>query len=107
MTEQPRDIQSFLVTWQGIYLMIRYEPAFLNMNGPYAHAHLQIESLQPKRAPLPVTETGYRSHFTHAANVEEQGGPVAYALAWLDEAASTSAWRHQTDAARQLSLFDD
>ncbi len=26
-------------------------------------AHLEIRSIKPERAPLPITETGYRSHF--------------------------------------------
>jgi hypothetical protein len=68
-------------------------------------AHLEIESIRPARAPLPMTETGYRSHFIQPNEVERFGGPEAYVEAWITELAGTAAW-HQTDAAsRQLALF--
>jgi len=57
------------------------------------------------RAVLPVTETGYRSHFVPREEVEALGGPVAYARAWLDHAARSPAWAAHMAASRQLSLF--
>ena len=56
-------------------------------------------------APLPVTETGYRSHFLAQGVVEGAGGSAAYAIAWLDAAAKGPAWRRQQEAVRQLCLF--
>lgn len=55
--------------------------------------------------PLPVTETGYRSHFTSREAVEAEGGPVAYARKWLDCEAMSDAWKAREAAARQMSLF--
>lgn len=49
---------------------------------------------------LPVTETGYRSHFIPIGAVAQEGGPVAYVTGWLDFEAERTRW----DGA-QLSLF--
>lgn len=61
--------------------------------------------MAPERAPLPITETGYKSHFCDRREIEAAGGPVAYALAWLDMAADSKTWREACAARRQLSLF--
>lgn len=68
-------------------------------------AHLQIRVLAPVRAPLPVTDTGYRSHFVDRDAVESEGGPVEFVRRWLDAEADTKDWRAKEAAARQLSLF--
>jgi hypothetical protein len=68
-------------------------------------ARLEIEAVSPERAPLPITETGYRSHFLAPGAVEAVGGPVAYATLWLDAEARSTAWREREQAARQYVLF--
>ena len=55
--------------------------------------------------PLPITQTGYRSHFTSSAAVTSAGGPVNYALAWLAAKADTPQWRAHEAATNQLTLF--
>ncbi len=94
--------------WQGITVAVSYEPDWLGMSAEFpdmAHAHLEIEAVAPERAPLPVTDTGYRSHFLPHSTVEQAGGPVAYARAWLDHAAKAPAWRKRQEESRQLCLF--
>ena len=94
--------------WQGIVVSVSYEADWLGMSKSIPHgavSHLEIEALSPERAVLPVTDTGYRSQFLRPGTVEGAGGPVAYAKAWLDEAAKASAWRRREEASRQLSLF--
>lgn len=86
------------ITWEGIALQVRWCPSWHNIIG-----HLEIQS--DNNVFLPITETGYRSHFIHAEHVEAEGGPVAYALAWLQHEASKPEWQTQKDALRQLSLF--
>lgn len=95
------------IDWQGIALSVSYAPSYLGLGGTsgYAVAHLQVWAVKPERAALPITETGYRSHFLHPSFVEEAGGPVTYVLAWLDAEAQTPAWRQRAVRARQLSLF--
>ena len=66
---------------------------------------LEVTAADPEQAPLPISETGYRSHFCPGAEVDAAGGPVAYILAWLDAAARDSRWKAADMARRQLSLF--
>ncbi|MFT4075640.1 MAG: hypothetical protein QM647_08900 [Asticcacaulis sp.] len=99
-----RTIETFIIDWQGITLSVTYEANWMNCKRP-GYAHLQIESITPRRMPLPITETGYRSHFIHPSAVVELDGPVAYVLAWLDATANAPEWREAQDHRRQLSLF--
>ena len=61
--------------------------------------------VEPLKAPLPVTETGYRSHFVDSGVVESFGGPAAFVQAWLDQEALTDEWRLLESASRQMALF--
>jgi hypothetical protein len=93
------------IVWRGITIEVRYEECWLGADGPFSTAHLELESIAPARAPLPVTETGYRSHFTPAAVIAAAGGAVAFATAWLEREAGAKAWKAQEEAARQMTLF--
>lgn len=97
--EQHPQIHRFL--WQGIEIEATYWPSKWGTT-----AHLEIRSIRPERAPLPITETGYRSHFHPCGTVEANGADVvAQVTAWLDEEAAKPAWRRYVGASRQLSLF--
>lgn len=101
-----RIIIATTLDWQGITLEITYEPDWLNMGERYpngGHAHLEVRS--PERTPLPITETGYRSHFLNAEEVDQAGGPAAYVEAWLNYMAQSREWQDYRDSSRQLSLF--
>ncbi|MDF1600942.1 hypothetical protein PZ895_14360 [Mesorhizobium sp. YIM 152430] len=100
-----RSRQTHTITWQGRTIEVRYEPRWLGSDGPFNTAHLELEVIEPARSPLPVTETGYRSCFLKAQLVEEMGGPVAFALSWLDQSAKTQSWKDSEHASRQMSLF--
>ena len=93
------------ITWRGIVIEIRYEAQWLGDDGPFATAHLEIEAIDPDRSPLPMTETGYRSHFTQASAIAEAGGPVAFVEAWLAADAGKRGGTEKEDAARQMTLF--
>jgi hypothetical protein len=100
MEQQPQ-IQTHRFTWQGIEIETIYTPCRWGVI-----AHLEIRSIKPERAPLPITETGYRSHFHPRGTVEANGGDVrAQVTAWLDEEAVTSAWWRYVEASRQGTLF--
>lgn len=111
MTEAPAatndHIETLTTTWNGITIEISYEPCWLSIRDHLGNdvAHLQVRSVSPPRAPLPITETGYRSLFTSPKAVAAFDSPVAFVLAWLEEEALTPAWRSREFAARQLSLF--
>ncbi len=91
-----------IIVWQGTAVRVKYEPNWL---GGTNTAHLELDVLDPEGAPLPVTDTGYRSHFLCCGIVEECGGPLAYVQRWLDEAARSPTWRNALARWNQLSLF--
>jgi len=104
MSPAPRDrrIATEILEWRGVTIEIGYEAEWLGGN---LQAHLELRVRHPEGALLPVTETGYRSHFLSRQIVEEAGGPAAFVTAWLDEAAESNSWRAGELARRQLSLF--
>ncbi len=90
------------IDWNGLSIEVSYEPDWLQNPG---RAHLQLRSVAPERAPLPMSETGYRSHFCFTEDIVAEGGPIAYTVAWLDHAAEAPAWKAQQQKARQFTLF--
>src|SRR5687767_9117984 len=90
------------LVWRGIAVEITYDPDWLGIDQT---AHFDIRVVTPEDARLPITETGYRSHFASPAVVAAAGGPVAFVTAWLDAAAEESAWQKLEEASRQLTLF--
>jgi hypothetical protein len=92
--------------WNGILLEITYVPQWLppGILGEDL-AHLEVRSLYPTDAPLPITETGYRSHFIAASAIAAAGGPVAYVDVWLAAESDAPTWREREQASRQLALF--
>jgi hypothetical protein len=81
------------IIWCGIRIEINYDPAWMSANNPAETvAHLRIRSVRPQGAKLPVTETGYRSHHTSAAEIDAAGGPVAFVRGWLEATKGASDW---------------
>ena len=99
-TENP--ITTEILEWQGITLSVECERNYATMTGL---THLSIHVLEPSKAELPITGTGYRSHFLSEAEVMEFGSPVGFVRAWLDAEAATPEWKAQQQAARQMTLF--
>lgn len=71
--------ETFVLTWKGQALTLRWCVQWLGNET----AHLEV--VTEDRRPHPISETGYRSHFTHRQVVEEAGGPEAFVRAWLEE----------------------
>ena len=94
--------QTYRFVWQGIGIEAEYTPLKWNVI-----AHLVIRSVNPRGAPLPITSTGYRSHFHQPGTVEGLGGDVvAQVIAWLDEEAEINAeWRAYVEASKQGDFF--
>jgi hypothetical protein len=98
MTSTFRTVTHGTLEWRGILIQVTLEKQrFVD--------HLQIETLEPFRAPLPITETGYRSHFIPKDMIEEAGGPEAYVAEWLDRAAVSKAWFEIEADVRQYALL--
>lgn len=106
-SDTSRDIDVHALAWQGRTLQIEYEAHWLGVDriGGLQVAHLQVRVIEPERAALPITETGYRSHFVDREAVSEAGGPVEYVRQWLDAEARSKTWQARDLAQRQLTLF--
>ena len=95
------DTQTFRFAWRGIEIKATYTPLKWSVI-----AHLEIRSVQPPGEPLPITTTGYRSHFHRPGTIEALGGDViAQVTAWLDEEAAKPEWRAHIERSRQGELF--
>ena len=86
-------MEKHIIIWRSIQIEITYTP---DQFGMVDHIELHTEN----KTPLPVTETGYRSHFMNKGNVAHNGGAVAFVTAWLDHEAEQTNWSNA-----QLSLF--
>lgn len=98
---QPPEAQIITVRWDGIVIEVSYKPKDI-----MAMAHLELRVQYPKGAQLPVTDTGYRSHFLHPGIVEDAGGPEAFVTAWLEHEAMQPSWLSQVEKSRQFDLFN-
>lgn len=81
------------ITWRSVEIEITYTPEKFGMVD-----HIELNTKD--KAKLPVTETGYRSHFMDKGTVVQHGGAVAFVTAWLDHEAERQKWHND-----QLSLF--
>ena len=89
------------VTKETICIRITHAREYLSPGSD----HIEVESVKPKRAPLPITETGYRSHFMPALDLINAGGPVTFVTAWIAQEAKGKAWTKATTAKAQGDLF--
>lgn len=92
------------IVWNGISIAVRFCPSYSKVVDVY-HIELQSE----KRVPMPVSETGYRSHFVLGKPPENILEEV---IAWLDEQGSKPHWKavwkdlqKEVLMQKQLSLF--
>lgn len=100
------DIQKLTMIWQGISITVKYNPDYSASTKEimgFRLAHLEVET--KNRVPLPFTESGYRSHFSHATEIEKYGTPIEFVQAWLDETAKSKKWKKYVEQKNQLTLF--
>lgn len=91
--------------WNGIEIEIRWNPDYLVYDDHSNMAHLEVESVSPAKAPLPITETGYKSHFTPIAALDGYTDLSDFVEDWLASEVGKAAWREAEAARRQLSLL--
>lgn len=83
--------------WEGIPFDLSYtQPTY---SAPYHHIELRASE------PLPVTETGYRSHFIHPDELSFWPTVEAFVNEWLTLASKSPHWKAYRAQSRQLSLF--
>lgn len=85
------------LVWEGIEFTLSHTvQAF---GGPFDHIELHAKER------LPVTETGYRSHFISPQELALWETPTAFVIDWLNDAAKDPSWQEYRQQSRQLSLF--
>jgi hypothetical protein len=89
------------LVWRDITCRVRHTPDYLSKGW----SHLEIMVVKPKSAPLPISGTGYRSHFLDVELITKAGGPVVFFERWLDSEATTKAWARADFKWRQGDLF--
>lgn len=96
----------YQMTWRGIDIEIKYNPNWSSaMNAGYGFIMTHMEIKAQGRVRLPMTETGYRSHFTPVGNVDEVGGAIEFVRLWLEDKAQDKSWIDHADLSRQSELF--
>lgn len=89
------------VTGNTVAITIRHTRDYLLAGSD----HIEIESVKPKRAALPITETGYRSHFIDREELRMAGGALQFAKSWILREERSKEWVKRDQAARQADLF--
>lgn len=93
------DQHDITLEWEGRILRLSYKPRYLGMID-----HVEVRS--DDGAPLPITETGYRSHFfgpvEPVMTIEEVRQMV---IDWLNSEAAKPEWQAHLADSQQLTLF--
>ena len=96
------NIQRFEFEWQGIGINLDYQHDWLGQyknHGLHHISHIEIRSAD--KQPLPITDTGYLSHFFEPREID----PVAEIMEWLDLRAQSKEWKKYIEDSHQMSLF--
>jgi len=89
--------ETFTLVWSGCVVAVSYQANWLN-SGQW-HIELRCDER------LPVTTTGYRSHFVSNDAFRDEGEIENFVQSWLDEAAHSNEWQAYLIDRRQLTLF--
>ena len=86
------------LVWEGIAMTVTHTP---RMFADIDHIEIRVADRQP----LPITQTGYRSHWVRPDQLEAYGSASAFIRAWLDTEAQSKAWQDHLARSRQLTLL--
>lgn len=92
---------TFRLVWRGVICRVTHERNYISKGW----SHLELRVVSPNGRPLPITDTGYRSHFLDEDDLYAAGGPVSFFRAWLDREANGKAYLKSLAKWRQLDLF--
>lgn len=88
-------------SWNGVTVSVRHQRDYISKGWD----HIELRVVAPKGAILPITATGYLSHFLTPAELKAAGGPVAFFKAWIEQEAKSKKWREADFRSRQLKLL--
>jgi hypothetical protein len=67
--------------------------------------HIEVRTIEPLEAPIPITDTGYKSIFIPEPELTQYGGAVKYIMACIESESKTKEWKSNVENQRQLMLF--
>lgn len=88
---------TFSLTWCERDIEVSYQANWLSSG----NWHIELRCSER----LPVTETGYRSHFMPTDAFSNEDDLRTCVLAWLDTAAHDPNWQRYLEDSKQLKLF--
>lgn len=94
--------QQFCLTVEGQEMEVSYQPNW--STGEFAYGHFEFTSPFKPRRRIPVSETGYLSHFAPMADIRTAESPLEYARAVVEAALCLGTKKVIRDE-RQMSLF--
>lgn len=100
-TKKKDAVTTHKLTWRDVVCRVQHTPSYTSKGW----SHIEIIVHKPKGAPLPITQTGYLSHFLDHDLLAKAGGPIAFFTDWLEREAKTSAWAKRDFKWRQGDLF--
>lgn len=100
--KSPRKVFSAKLVWRHATCRVRHTGDYISPGW----SMIELIVVTPKGAPLPITATGYLSHFLDVEDLDRAGGPVAFFCAWLDREAKSKAWAKAEFKWRQGDLFE-
>lgn len=98
-------IHTLTLIWQEITIDITHNDCWSDI--PELDHYLQHIAIKRRDdGKLPMTETGYRSHFMYGKDaLEPYGDAISLVEAWLNEAGQSSRWKAYVASQKQLTLF--
>lgn len=96
-----RTPSALTLVWRDVTSRIRHTPEYLSKGW----SHVEIIVTKPRKAPLPITSTGYLSHFLGEDELKRAGAPVRFFLDWIGRESLTKQWAAAEFKWRQGDLF--
>ena len=98
-----------IINWHGTDIQITtstliYLDTFQDVYG-YRLIHIEVKTINPEKAPLPITNTGYKSIYITEPELQSCGGSVKLILDEINALATSPEWKELDIKARQYSLF--
>lgn len=85
--------------WEGRTIRLSYTP---RKWGVIDHLEIEVDVHQP----IPITETGYKSHFFGPCDPSLTSKQIKrYVREWIDREAQSESWKRSEENRKQLSLF--
>ena len=99
------EVQIF--SWREIQIELKVSAPYPYYRKIYGHdmCHIEVRSIEPERAPLPISDTGYRSIWLQEPLLDEFGGALSYVTEFLEHESKSKQWEQQPEAGRQYQLF--